>query len=181
MPDDLRDGIIGLNTRQFGRVIELIIGFIYRQRDSKELSFDLKDGETKIEVKGSRVLKSNKLSLTKDNLYELIVSNSNRNRLLRQADCTRYAFDCNIQQIKIAYFDTLYYVLVFYDVLEIFRIEASSIRKDPDLNYSDKQHSGNVGEGQFHINNRNYDHHKSKYFIKSLSYETLKNKLLRQE
>lgn len=38
--------------------------------------------------------------------------------------------------------------------------------------YSDKQHRGNVGEGQFHINNKNISEHE-KYLDKKVTYEEL--------
>ena len=179
MPNNLRDGIVGLNTRQFGRVIEILIGFIYNQKDSKDLSFDLADGKIKIEVKGSRVYKTNKLKITIENLYDLIVSNSNKNRLIKQSEINKYDFDCNIQQIKTNYFDYLYYVLFFNDIIEIFKIKSADIIKDSNLNYSDKQHRGNIGEGQFHISNSNYAYHKKTYFFDKLNYKDLKKKLLK--
>jgi len=177
MPDELRDGIIGLHTRQIGRVVELLISHIYDFHDSDNIHFDLKDGNTRIEIKGSRVYKKNKLKFTKSNLYETIVNSSNRNRLIKQKDVTNYDFDCNIQQIKISYFDKLYYVLFFYDIIEVFKIDSKEIKNDSNIQYSNKQHKGNVGEGQFHINQRTYKHHKNRYFLKTLTYEELKNKL----
>ena len=39
--------------------------------------------------------------------------------------------------------------------------------------YSNKQHRGNEGEGQFHINQGTIQFHKNHYFKKCLSYEEL--------
>ena len=88
-------------------------------------------------------------------------------------------FDCNIQQIKNQYFDYLYYVLFFSDIIEFFRLIPGKIIKDKAIGYSDKQHRGNKGEGQFHINQKNYAHHKKNYFIGKMDYEELKEKLLK--
>lgn len=39
--------------------------------------------------------------------------------------------------------------------------------------YSDKQHKGNVGEGQFHINQINFEYHIQNFLYRELSYEEL--------
>jgi hypothetical protein len=85
-------------------------------------------------------------------------------------------FDCNIQQVKRREFDALYYGLFFSDCVQIFRIKSSDIRiraKGGNIGYSDKQHKGNVGEGQFHITEKNLQTHLDKYFHKTLSYDQL--------
>lgn len=184
MNEDLfRDGIISLNTRQFGTVVELIVKLLKDYQESNQLDFDLFDPETKrnIEVKSSRVFRKQSLKFNLDNLYDLIIKNSNRNRLLRQSQATQEKFDCNIQQIKISLFDTLYYLLFFFDVIEIFRIEKYDIQNDGNLNYSDKQHKGNQGEGQFHVNQKNYEYHKERYFIQSVTYDEIREMLLRRK
>ena len=184
MKEDLfRDGIISLHTRQFGTVVELFVQLLQDYQDSNQLDFDLFDpeGNRNIEVKSSRVFRKQSLKFNLDNLYDLIIKSSNRNRLLRQSQTTQEKFDCNIQQIKIGLFDTLYYLLFFFDVIEIFRIEKDEIRNDVNLNYSDKQHRGNEGEGQFHVNQKNYKYHKDKYFIQSVTYDEIKEMLLKRK
>lgn len=73
MSDDLfRDGIINLHTRQFGRVVELIVQLLRDCQDSNRLDFDLFDPETNmnIEVKSSRVFKKQLLQFDLDHLYD---------------------------------------------------------------------------------------------------------------
>lgn len=141
---------------------------------SRKLEFDLLDmRNNKVEVKASRVLKKQTLDMTVENFYDSMMTNSNRHRLLMQRDVKKHAFDCNIQQIKTTLFDRLIYLLFFKDVIEIFEVEKQRIRKDARIGYSDKQHRGNVGEGQFHVNNKTYDHHKKRYFVDSITYKTL--------
>ncbi len=183
MEDLFRDGILNLNTRQFGTAVELIVVLLNRYKKNNNLDCDLIDPETnkKIEVKSSRVYKKQSLNFTLDNLYDLIVNNTNRNRLLRQDQVTQEKFDCNIQQVKTDLFDTLYYLLFFYDVIEVFKIENKEIQKDVNLNYSNRQHRGNEGEGQFHITQKNYKYHRNKYFIQSITYEEIKKLLLNKE
>ena len=60
----------------------------------------------------------------------------------------------------------------------ICKIEAKDITEDKDIMYSDHQHRGNQGEGQFHINNRTLETHLNKYIIKWLTYDELYNLFL---
>ena len=41
------------------------------------------------------------------------------------------------------------------------------------INFSSKQHRGNVGEGQFHIKKNNIDYHIKNYLVKTLTYEEM--------
>ena len=181
MDEAFREGIINLNTRQFGKVVELIVTLIKDYKTSTNLDFDLYDSKRKrhIEVKSSRVFKKNKLDFKLNNLYNMIINNTNKNRLLKTNQVKTEKFDCNIQQVKAKLFDELYYLLFFYDRIEIFLIKNKQIKKDKKLKYSDKQHKGNIGEGQFHINQDTYEHHKKKYFIEAQTYTQIKRLLLR--
>jgi len=58
-------------------------------------------------------------------------------------------------------------------VIEIFEIDSTEIKKDATIAYSDRQHRGNIDEGQFHVNNHTYEHHKKNYFIQSITYKTI--------
>lgn len=178
MSDEIRDGIMALNTRQFGRAIEVLIKLIYSHEESESSAYDLKGENLRVEVKASRVLESSKLDINEGNLYDLITGNTDRERLIKHSDRDNYDFDCNIQQIKVVCFDVLYYVLLFSDVVEVFKITPEQIESDRDIFFSDKQHRGNEGEGQFHINNKTYEHHKDNYFEKRFSYEDIKDILL---
>jgi hypothetical protein len=85
-------------------------------------------------------------------------------------------FDCNIQQVKRREFDVLYYGLFFSDCVQIFRIDSSEIKTRAEgggIGYSDKQHKGKVGEGQFHITEKNLQVHLDKYFHMTLTYDEL--------
>ncbi len=174
--EKFRDGIIDIHTRQFGTAAEIIVMILKKCIESKKLEFDLVDiNNNKVEVKASKVFKKQKLDMNIENFYEIIINNSNRNRLIKQKDVGKFEFDCNIQQIKVKLFDKMIYLLFFNDVIEIFEIEKKQIQRDEKINYSDKQHRGNIGEGQFHINNKTYDHHKKHYFIESITYTKLMN------
>ena len=82
-----------------------------------------------------------------------------------------YDFDCNIQQVKRFEFDVLYYGLFFADRIAIFKMHSNEILSC--FGYSDKQHKGNEGEGQFHLNRNSIDYHMDNHFIQWLTYEDL--------
>ena len=90
---------------------------------------------------------------------------------MSSSDVGIYAFDCNIQQVKRKEFDVLYYGLFFADQIEIFRMKSSEILGCP--GYSDKQHRGNEGEGQFHLNQDNISYHRKQHLQRTLTYEEL--------
>ena len=146
-----------------------MIQILYKLKDSKTLAYDKVDDDgNKIEVKFSTVLKKSENRIDKENaIKETIAANTEIRKVLTTDDCE---YDCNIQQIKTKEFDILYYGLFFYDKIFIYKINSSEVKNLP--TYSDKQHRGNVGEGQFHINNTNIKEHQ-KYFIKEITYEDL--------
>ena len=82
-----------------------------------------------------------------------------------------YHFDSNIQQIKCRNFDYLFYGLFFMDCVEIYGVCSSKVYGIP--GYSDHQHAGNEGEGQFHLNNSSIEYHRKKHYLKSLTYPEL--------
>ena len=86
-----------------------------------------------------------------------------------------YDFDCNIQQVKRLEFDVLYYGLFFADRIAIFKMHSNEILSC--FGYSDKQHKGNEGEGQFHLNRSSIDYHMQNHFVQWLTYEELYNLL----
>lgn len=53
----------------------------------------------------------------------------------------------------------------------IFKLTPPDLKK---LKYaSDKQHKGNVGEGQFHLNEKTYEFHLQNFFERKITYEEL--------
>lgn len=173
----LRDGIFALHTRRFGTVAEVMIQRLVNAAKARSLFHDLYDDATKhrIEVKFSRVQKEAEMAISEATILQCIAEATAANRLLPFADWKKFNFDCNIQQVKRAEFDVLYYGLFFADCVKIFRIASSEIGSQ--IYYSDKQHKGNVGEGQFHINQDTLSIHLQKYLYKSLTYDELYNLL----
>jgi len=159
--------------RKFGTYGELIIERINDiENPIKKASNIHHDGfsdrDGRIEVKFSRA-KCPREKITLKNFKSCISSPSfvdYRNRY-------NYDWDCNIQQIKPSQFDTLYYGLMFWDKILIFKINNETIEKDAPIGYCPKQHKGNIGEGQFHIKPRNFEHHYENYIHKEMTWEEL--------
>ena len=93
------------------------------------------------------------------------------NRVLKSSDAIKCNFDCNIQQIKTKEFDILFYGVFFADQIEIYKMTSNEVHECP--GYSDKQHRGNKGEGQFHLNMKNIEYHRKKYLDQIITYEKL--------
>lgn len=172
---EFRDGIFALRTRRFGTVAEIMIQKLYKLKDSCSLAFDKMSigNNERIEVKFSTVMKENDDKIREDNIIEQCYKANIANRAMASTEVNSHRFDCNIQQIKRKEFDILYYGLFFADKIEIFKMSTDQILSCS--GYSDKQHRGNLGEGQFHLNQDNIDYHRTHYFVKSLSYEELYN------
>lgn len=170
-PENIRDGIFALNTRRFGTVAELLIKSLAKVGWGKSFGHDLFDDNelNRIEVKFSRALKRNNEAINEKNVLEQIASADDKARMFKASEWKKYSFDCNIQQFKREEFDLLYYGIFFSDKVMIFKILSSQITEE--INYSNKQHRGNEGEGQFHLNNQTYEHHLEHFFEKELSYK----------
>lgn len=171
--EEFRDGIFALRTRRFGMIAEIMIKKLYDFDESGSLAFDKidKNSNERIEVKFSTVMKENDDRIREDNVIEQCKKANLANRAMRSTDIKKYHFDCNIQQVKRKEFDVLYYGLFFADVIEIFKMTSEEILDCP--GYSDKQHRGNEGEGQFHLNESNIEYHRQNFLERVLSYEEL--------
>lgn len=171
--EDLREGIFALHTRRFGTVAEVLIQRLKKFGKARNLFHDLYDDleSKRVEVKFSRALRKSKILVTPETVLNCIEQATSEYRLVAWKERETTPFDCNIQQVKRAEFDVLYYGVFFSDCVAIFQIDSVDI--GPKIFYSDKQHKGNVGEGQFHINNDTIAIHVEHYLYQKLSYEKL--------
>ncbi len=178
-PEQLRNGIFALNTRRFGTVAEHLIKILANTNWGKDFSHDLYDENTnqRVEVKFSRALKANAKTIQESNIIEEIINADDSKRMFASTEWREHKFDCNIQQIKKKQFDVLYYGIFFSDKVQIFKITPDRINKD--IGYSDKQHFGNVGEGQFHLNNTTYEYHLQHVLETELTYDEVLDLLLK--
>lgn len=170
---EFRDGIFALHTRRFGTVAELMIEALYNFSKSQNQFHDRYDqiGNQRIEIKFSTVRKANKSVINQKNVVEQCKKANVANRALNSTDMHDYNFDCNIQQVKRLEFDILYYGLFFADRIAIFKMNSKNILTC--FGYSDKQHKGNKGEGQFHLNRASIKYHMDNNFVQWLTYEEL--------
>ena len=199
---NFKNGIFALNTRRFGFIAEIMIKQIFGcvfSKDKPSNASKTKEGENKknfdlyseefgnIEVKFSRVLEAESV-ISELSAFDVILNSKlNKDRILKSSN--KENFDCNIQQVKHKFFHTLFYGLFFEDKIKIYSIsDVEYLRKITDSKFSgsDKQHSGNEGEGQFHIKQSNIEIH-NEFFNMDYSYENLfdlfqntKNKIINE-
>ncbi len=177
----LRDVIFSLHTRKFGNVVEklvetILIEFGFIVKKSTDLSYDRQINNSNDEIKGSRVLGKSVLNLENENIIESLFSHDT-NRFVNIENSSETEWDCNIQQIKLELFNTLWYVLFFGDCVAVFKIERDNILNDKNISYSNKQHRGNEGEGQFHVTNKNIKYHLDNFLVKTITYNEVYIKL----
>lgn len=172
-PVQFKDGLFNQPHRRFGSVSELIMGRILGLQPSTSNHHDFYDEvlRQRIEIKSSVVRKSLVVSLSEKTLFEYIAESSQKNRVMSFSEWEQHVFDCNIQQIKREEFDLLYYNLFFYDRILVFSIKADEIGAQ--IGYSDKQHMGNVGEGQFHVTQKSLPFHLQNYLYGKIEYEAV--------
>lgn len=168
------EGLFALNTRRFGTVAEIMIKKLYEFQWSRTRVYDLYDqrSDARIEVKFSRATREHSEAISELNVINQCMTDAFlENRSLNSYDLDIYSFDSNIQQIKCRNFDFLFYGLFFTDCVEIYGIESHDVYNV--LGYSDHQHAGNVGEGQFHLNNSSIDFHRQNCLKRVLTYYDL--------
>lgn len=170
---EFRDGIFALRTRRFGTVAELMIESLYNFSKSHNQFYDRHDEAVnqRIEIKFSTVMKSNESLINRSNSIDQCMKANLGNRALNSTEMYDYDFDCNIQQVKRLEFDVLYYGLFFADRIAIFKMNSYEILSCP--GYSDRQHKGNEGEGQFHLNHNSIEYHMKNHLVQWLTYEEL--------
>ena len=176
--EKLRDGIYALRTRRTGKVAEIMIKKMLGLEKPDSIFYDLLDTENnkKVEVKFSIAMRANAKKITEENVIEEIMKALKEKRFLKYEEAFNCAFDCNIQQIKTKEFDILYYGIFFSDKIIIFKMTKKEFEENKSkIGYSDKQHKGNKGEGQFHIKKKSLKFHVDNYFLKELSYEDFYN------
>lgn len=169
---EFKEGIFSLRTRRFGTVAEYMIKALVSSEMSRNLAYDLTDSDkNRIEVKFSTVMKKSKSTITEQNVIQQILNSTVEHRMMDSNEINSSKFDCNIQQVKTAEFDVLYYGLFFQDKIVIFKAKSSEVFSLP--NYSNKQHRGNEGEGQFHLNEKTIQYHLDNQLYRWVSYEEL--------
>ena len=170
--ETFRRGLFSLHTTRIGKIGEIFIRALKDYGDPHSKHHDLYDNtnDEKVEVKCSKVLEGDQELITQSNAIQQCIDNDPESRPIPYKDRGNREWLCNIQQIKRAEFEKLYYILFFKDKICIFCIRSGEIA-EADINYSDRQHKGNEGEGQFHITHRNIKHHIDNYLDDEYTYE----------
>ena len=168
-----RDNLFSMNTRRFGSVAEQIIKRLISGKEATNIHHDLRNfDDLRIEVKFSRAEKKHIKSIEDGNVLKVIENEGLAVRMFPYVEWSKCEFDCNIQQIKPAEFDVLFYGLLFADRVIIFMLTPEQL-DSPEIKYCDRQHKGNKGEGQFHINPRTLEYHMIHHKFITLSYADL--------
>jgi hypothetical protein len=182
-PDTFRRGLFNLRTRRFGRVAELLVQRLIQAAAARSLFHDLYDDamQHRIEVKFCTVNSASEEPITLTNLLKA-VEDAGHERAVPFSDWHNYIFDANVQQIKRVEFDVLYYGLFFSDVIVVFKMTSEQLKTQSEIlasgranqyvniYFSDRQHKGNIGEGQFHINNQTLAIHLQHFHYLTISY-----------
>ena len=125
----------------------------------------------RVEVKFSVARKRSETRINEATVLRCIAEAKSEERMIALNEWSKFDFGCNIQQIKRVEFEILYYGVFFSDCVTIFKIKRDEIGSR--IQYSDRQHKGNIGEGQFHINRRTMQVHLDNYLYQTLPYDVL--------
>jgi hypothetical protein len=166
-----RDGIFALETRRFGTIGELMVSKLLELRPSGTLAYDLKEKDMRVECKFCRALQSHPKSIRANNLITEVLNARTEQRLISYHDESA-TWTVNFAQIKPECFDVLYFGVFFSDAILMFKMPSYMVR---DIKgYSDKQHRGNKGEGQFSFKSKDLNEWLSKNIKRwVLDYEQL--------
>ena len=147
----LRDDYVARNgNRELFELSPVPFGTTWAEQHLQELvpklekakgsKYDLRLGEIRVELKASRAVeKGSKKPL----IQKALTSDSAK------------PFEMNFQQTKARQFDVIIWIGVWLDMIRYWVLAANEIETHP--RFSDKQHRGNVGEGQLHVKQDNID------------------------
>lgn len=177
--EEFRNGIFKMPPRKFGEMSELLIRKQYDLEESDSKYHDAWDPETneRVEIKFSRAMCEHAAKLTPSNLVSQCRLYDQPRSILTHEEVLdgTVNFDCNIQQVKCAEFDVLYYGIFTEKRILIYRMDSDEVQNCK--NYSDKHHKGNVGEGQFHLNKSTIKSHQNN-LVKEMKYGDFYDKFL---
>ena len=166
----LQRGVFRLKTRRLGTLAEILVAKFIHAAPPTSLHHDLTghNGE-RVEVKFATVLQKEHRKIDASNVLCIVLDDDEVDRAVGFAKWQDHVFDCNIQQVKCADFDVLWYGLFFKDGAAIFRATSNDVHLLPA--FCQKQHKGNCGEGQFHITNKNLHLHLQHNLVAFLTYQ----------
>ena len=134
--------LYNMTSKTFGIWAEEHIknSFLEDFQEPKNQYHDLIYEGLKIEIKSSR---ANTIKNKKSFIGERALSKDDKNE----------SFDMNFQQLKLNESDFFIFVMVWKDNIDYYLFSSNELKNNK--YYSDKQHKGNVGEGQMHIKTSN--------------------------
>jgi hypothetical protein len=169
----LRQAVFKMKTRRFGALAEILVQKMTGTKAPGSIFYDLYDEASKkrLEVKFSTVLRAHTTKVRFETLEQVLRESLDEDRAIHFSDWAQESWACNIQQVKPSEFDVLVYGLFFADKVVLFKCEAEDVLAIE--GYCEKQHKGNVGEGQFTVSSKTLAWHLKNALYKTLSYEDL--------
>ncbi len=162
-----------LSPRRVGTVGEIMVNKIVKSLEKADnQSYDRKLIGKKVEIKISRAFIKESSPITEKNICGMLMRD-NAPKLVEDKYKLSESWDCNIQQVKPAFFDILWYAIFFKDAIYVFKITSEQIIKEDKIGYCHKQHANSIGEGQFHIKPRDFEYHFNTYLYTKLCYNEL--------
>lgn len=158
--------IAALENKHRGLLTEQFIAKCFNLTKSNTTKHDLKDNLNRIEVKSSIVKRKPKY----DNILEVLnlpVS------FLSEDEAFSETFLCNFQNVKLAEFDKMFYVIYFRDKIKVYKADIADFIQDKNLNLSIKT----TDLGQFGVTENNINYHNDKYLHNTYSYTEFFNML----
>lgn len=169
---NMKHNVLGMSPKKIGIFLENVILHHYGMEFPEIIGGEIDgilNGDS-IEIKTSRVIHTKNGDF--DSQFEFLLNYERV--LLSLNDLLDKKFDCNMQQVKPKLFDKIFYGMLVEEGLVIFSMNKDTLlQNSKQLAYSDKQHRGNVGEGQFHIKNSNVVYHFNNYLEKMISWNEI--------
>ena len=126
------------------------------------------------EIKASKVLRESGNTAKLKSLYERIIFenlNLETSRLIPFSEAKKAEYGANIQNVKRDHFKYLFYVLLFEDVLKVFKCENTDIESIPNWSGKHGRYDALGKSGQFALNKRNINWHVKNHLIDTFNYE----------
>lgn len=178
----IRAGIFSASSRTYGEsYIEPAIRKIFGVQKSGSSDFDAYDEKNnlKYEIKSAKVLSPKpKTEESVNSLFDTIAVQAQMgpmSRMISFNDRKTAQYSANIQNVKRDHFDSLIYILIFEEGIEIFKVPKKKINQQSMPNWSDKhgRYDALGKSGQFAVKCGNIGLHEKEYSSSFFTYEEL--------
>jgi len=171
-----RDGLFLAPSRSYAeQYVEPLIRDKYGLSEPSSNDHDALDEHgVKYEIKASKVLRESGNSSKSKSLYERIIFenlNLETSRLIPFKEAKKAEYGANIQNVKRDHFTYLIYVLLFEDVVKVFKCDKNDVAGIPNWSGKHGRYDAPDKSGQFALNKRNIDWHVTNHLFDTFNYE----------